>query len=146
MVQRLTEGTRRVAVVLAHEEATRLHHDHIGTEHLLLGLIRVTEDTAARVLQSLGISLEDVRRRVEEIIGRGEREPEAFIPFTPAAKRALQEATHESLLLGHDYIGTEHILLSLVGDGDGVAAQILSELGAGPGRVRQEVSQQLASH
>lgn len=142
----MTEGTRRVAVVLAHEEATRLSHDHIGTEHILLGLIGVPGDAAARVLEPLGVTLEDARRRVEEIVGRGEKPPEAYIPFTPAAKRALEGATHESLLLGHEYIGTEHILLSLVNDSDGVAAQILTELGAAPDRVRHEVSQLLASH
>ena len=140
--ERFTERARRV-VVLAQEEARMLNHDYIGTEHILLGLIREGEGVAAKALESLGISLEAVRQQVEEIIGRGQQAPSGHIPFTPRAKRVLELSLREALQLGHDYIGTEHILLGLIREGDGVAAQVLVKLGADLNRVRQQVIQLL---
>jgi ATP-dependent Clp protease ATP-binding subunit ClpC len=120
-----------------------LHHNHIGTEHILLGLIREGEGVAAKALESLGISLEAVRQQVEEIIGQGQQAPSGHIPFTPRAKKVLELSLREALQLGHNYIGTEHILLGLIREGDGVAAQVLVKLGADPSRVRQQVIQLL---
>src|SRR6202167_5838793 len=142
MFQRFTDRARRV-VVLAQEEARMLNHAYIGTEHILLGLIREREGVGARALESLGISLDAVRQQVEEIIGRGEQAPPGHIPFTPRAKKVLELSLRESVQLGHTYIGTEHILLGLIREGDGVAAQVLVKLGADLNRVRQQVIQLL---
>ena len=142
MFEKFTERARQV-IVLAQEEARMLNHNHIGTEHLLLGLIHEGQGVAARALESLGISLEDVRRNVEEIIGRGQETPSGHIPFTPRAKKVLELSLRESQHLGHDYIGTEHILLGLIREGEGVAAQVLVKLGADLNRVRQQVIQLL---
>ena len=142
MFERFTDRTRRV-VVLAQEEARMLNHGYIGTEHILLGLIREGDGYAARTLESLGISLDAVRQQVEEIIGRGQQAPSGHIPFTPRAKKVLELSLRESLQLGHNYIGTEHILLGLLREGDGVAAQVLVTLGADLNRVRQQVIQLL---
>jgi hypothetical protein len=120
-----------------------LNHDYVGTEHLLLGLIHEGEGVAAKVLESLGISLDAVRQQVEEIIGQGQQAPSGHIPFTPRAKKVLELSLREALQLGHHYIGTEHILLGLIREGDGVAAQVLVKLGADLNRVRQQVIQLL---
>jgi ATP-dependent Clp protease ATP-binding subunit ClpA len=138
MFERFTERARR-AVVLAQEEARQLDHGSIGTEHLLLGLIREGEGVAAKALESLGISLTAVRERVVVSVGRRERPPSGHIPFTERATRVLELSLRESGQLGHRYIGTEHILLGLVREGEGVAAQVLTGLGADLGRVRQQV-------
>jgi ATP-dependent Clp protease ATP-binding subunit ClpA len=143
MFERFTDRARRV-VVLAQEEARLLNHNYIGTEHLLLGLCREGEGVAAQALESLGISLEAVRRQVEEIIGRGKQAPSGHIPFTPRAKKVLELSLREAHQLGHDYIGTEHILLGLIREGEGVAAQVLVRLGADLNRVRQQVIQLVA--
>ena len=116
-----------------------LNHNYIGTEHILLGLIHEGEGVAAKALESLGISLDAVRQQVEEIIGQGQQAPSGHIPFTPRAKKVLELSLREALQLGHDYIGTEHILLGLIREGDGVAAQVLVKLGADLNRVRQQV-------
>jgi ATP-dependent Clp protease ATP-binding subunit ClpC len=142
MFERFTDRARRV-VVLAQEEARMLNHDHIGTEHILLGLIRDGEGVAAKALQSLGITPEAVRRQVEEIIGRGQQAPSGQIPLTPRAKKILELSLREALQLGHNYVGTEHILLGLIREGKGVAAQVLVKLGADLTRVRQQVNQLL---
>jgi hypothetical protein len=145
MFERFTDRARRV-VVLAQEEARLLNHDYIGTEHILLGLIHEGEGVAARALESLGISLEAVRAQVEEIIGQGATAPTGHIPFTPRAKKVLELSLREALELGHNYIGTEHILLGLLREGQGVGAQVLVELGADRDRVRQVVVQLLAGY
>ena len=145
MFERFTDRARRV-VVLAQDEARRLDHNYIGTEHILLGLIHEGEGVAAKALQSLGISLDAVRQQVEEIIGRGQQTPSGHIPFTPRAKKVLELSLRESLQLGHTYIGTEHILLGLIREGDGVAAQVLVRLGADLNRVRQQVIELLHGH
>jgi ATP-dependent Clp protease ATP-binding subunit ClpA len=145
MFERFTDRTRRV-VVLAQEEARMLNHGYIGTEHILLGLIREGDGYAARTLESLGISLDAVRQQVEEIIGRGQQAPSGHIPFTPRAKKVLELAQREARALGHAYVGTEHILLGLIREGDGVAAQVLVNLGADLNRVRQQVIQLLHGH
>ncbi len=142
MFERFTDRARHV-VVLAKEEARLLNHNWIGTEHLLLGLIRQGDSVAARVLESLGISLQAVRHEVEEIIGQGEQVPSEEIPFTPRSKKVLEQALRESLQLRDNYIGPEHILLGLMREGDGVAAQVLIKLGANLNRVRQQVIQLL---
>jgi ATP-dependent Clp protease ATP-binding subunit ClpC len=142
MFERFTDRARRV-VVLAQEEARMLNHNYIGTEHLLLGLIREGEGVAAKALESLGISLDAVRQQVEAIIGPGLQAPSGHIPFTPRAKKVLELAPREASALGHHYIGTEHILLGLIREGDGVAAQVLVTLGADLNRVRQQVIQLL---
>jgi ATP-dependent Clp protease ATP-binding subunit ClpA len=138
MFERFTERARRV-VVLAQEEARMLDHGYIGTEHLLLGLIHEGEGVAARALEAMGISLDAVRQQVEAIIGRGKQPASGHIPFTPRAKRVLELSLRESSQLGHNYIGTEHILLGLVREGEGVAAKVLVKLGADLTRVRQQV-------
>ena len=140
MFERFTDRARRV-VVLAQEEARMLNHNYIGTEHILLGLIHEGEGVAAKALESLGISLEAVRQQVEEIIGQGQQAPSGHIPFTPRAKKVLELSLREALQLGHNYIGTEHILLGLIREGEGVAAQVLVNLGADLDRVRQQVIQ-----
>ena len=140
MFERFTDRARRV-VVLAQEEARLLNHSYIGTEHILLGLIHEGEGVAAKALESLGISLEAVRRQVEEIVGQGHAAPTGHIPFTPRSKKVLELSLREALQLGHNYIGTEHILLGLVREGEGVATQVLVQLGANLSGVRQTVIQ-----
>jgi ATP-dependent Clp protease ATP-binding subunit ClpC len=143
--ERFTDRARRV-VVLAQEEARLLNHNYIGTEHILLGLIHEGEGVAAKALESLNISLEGVRSQVEEIIGQGGSSPSGHIPFTPRAKKVLELSLREALQLGHNYIGTEHILLGLIREGEGVAAQVLVKLGADLSRVRQQVIQLLSGY
>jgi ATP-dependent Clp protease ATP-binding subunit ClpC len=145
MFERFTDRARRV-VVLAQEEARGLNHNYIGTEHILLGLIHEGEGVAAKALESLNISLEAVRQQVEEIIGQGQAAPTGHIPFTPRAKKVLELSLREALQLGHNYIGTEHILLGLIREGEGVAAQVLQKLGADLNRVRQTVIQLLSGY
>jgi len=145
MFERFTDRARRV-VVLAQEEARMLNHNYIGTEHILLGLIHEGEGVAAKALESLSISLEAVRQQVEEIIGQGQAAPTGHIPFTPRAKKVLELSLREALQLGHNYIGTEHILLGLIREGEGVAAQVLVKLGADLSRVRQQVIQLLSGY
>ncbi|MFM7462474.1 MAG: ATP-dependent Clp protease ATP-binding subunit [Actinomycetota bacterium] len=145
MFERFTDRARRV-VVLAQEEARMLNHNYIGTEHILLGLIKEGEGVAAKGLEALGISLDGVRTQVEEIIGQGQQAPSGHIPFTPRAKKVLELSLREALQLGHNYIGTEHILLGLIREGDGVAAQVLVKLGADLNRVRQQVIQLLSGY
>jgi ATP-dependent Clp protease ATP-binding subunit ClpC len=141
--ERFTDRARRV-VVLAQEEARLLNHNYIGTEHILLGLIHEGEGVAARALEGMGISLESVRSQVVEIIGQGAQAPSGHIPFTPRAKKVLELSLREALQLGHNYIGTEHILLGLIREGEGVAAQVLQKLGAELHKVRQSVIQLLS--
>jgi hypothetical protein len=136
--ERFTDQARRV-VVLAQEEARLLNHNYIGTEHILLGLVHDDEGIAARALQSLDIELNTVRAEVEEIIGHGTEAPSGHIPFTRRAKKVLELSLREALQLGHNYIGTEHILLGLVREGQGVAAEVLVKLGADLSRVRRQV-------
>jgi len=145
MFERFTDRARRV-VVLAQEEARMLNHNYIGTEHILLGLIHEGEGVAAKALESLGISLEAVREQVQDIIGQGQQAPTGHIPFTPRAKKVLELSLREALQLGHSYIGTEHILLGLIREGEGVAAQVLVKLGADLNRVRQTVIQLLSGY
>jgi ATP-dependent Clp protease ATP-binding subunit ClpC len=143
--ERFTDRARRV-VVLAQEEARLLNHNYIGTEHLLLGLIHEGEGVASQALTSIGISLEDVRQQVQDIIGQGSDAPGGHIPFTPRAKKVLELSLRESLQLGHNYIGTEHVLLGLVAEGEGVAAQVLVKMGATLPAVRSEVLQMLQGY
>src|SRR5438045_1509272 len=138
MFERFTARARRT-IVLAQEESRMLNHNYIGTEHILLGLIQEGEGVAATVLESLDVSLERVRRQVEEVIGRGNAAPTGHIPFTPRAKKVLELSLREALQLGHSYIGTEHILLGVIREGEGVAAQVLESSGASLDRVRQKV-------
>ena len=145
MFERFTDRARRV-VVLAQEEARLLNHNYIGTEHILLGLIHEGEGVAAKALESLGISLEAVRAQVEEIIGQGQSAPTGHIPFTPRAKKVLELSLREALQLGHNYIGTEHLLLGLMREGEGVGAQVLVKLGADLTRVRDQVIKLLTGH
>ena len=142
MFERFTNQSRRV-VVLAQEEARMLNHNYIGTEHLLLGLLHEGKGAAAKTLEGTGITLDAARDQVVSIVGRGQQEPSGHIPFTPRTKKVLELALRESRQLGHDYIGTEHILLGLIREGDGVAAQVLVMLGADQNRVRQQVIQLL---
>ncbi len=145
MFERFTDRARRV-VVLAQEEARLLNHNYIGTEHILLGLIHEGEGVAAKALESLGISLDAVREQVQDIIGQGQQAPSGHIPFTPRAKKVLELSLREALQLGHNYIGTEHILLGLIREGEGVAAQVLVKLGADLNKVRQQVIQLLSGY
>ncbi len=145
MFERFTDRARRV-MLLAEEEARRLNHDHVGTEHILLGLVLEGEGVAARALESLGISLQAVREQVEESIGRGQQAPSGHIPFTPRAKKVLELSLRESLQLGHHYIGTEHILLGVIREGEGPAARVLVNLGGDLNRVRQQVIQVLQGY
>ena len=145
MFERFTDRARRV-VVLAQEEARLLNHNYIGTEHILLGLIHEGEGVASKALEGLGISLESVREQVQEIIGQGQQAPSGHIPFTPRAKKVLELSLREALQLGHNYIGTEHILLGLIREGEGVAAQVLVKLGADLGSVRQQVLQLISGY
>ncbi len=143
MFDRFTDRARRV-IVLAQDEARMLNHNYIGTEHILLGLIHEGEGVAAKALEALGISLEAVREQVEEIIGQGQQAPTGHIPFTPRAKKVLELSMREALQINHPYIGTEHILLGLIREGEGVAAQVLIQLGADLNRVRNQVLQLLS--
>ena len=143
MFERFTDRARRV-VVLAQEESRLLGHNFIGTEHILLGLIHEGEGVAAQVLEGLEISLEAVRTQVEEIVGHGDGSPGGHVPFTPRAKKVLELSLREAMGLGHNYIGTEHILLGLIREGDGVAAQVLRNMGADLESVRQKVIQVLS--
>lgn len=143
MFERYTDRARRV-VMLAQEEARMLKHNYIGTEHLLLGMLAEGEGIACQALVSLGIELEEVRNQVRQVIGIGQEAPAGHIPFTPRAKKVMELSLREGLQLGHNYIGTEHILLGLIREGDGVAAQILVKLGAELTRVRQQVIQLLS--
>jgi ATP-dependent Clp protease ATP-binding subunit ClpC len=143
--ERFTDRARHV-VVYAQEEARMLNHDYIGTEHILLGLIHEGEGVAARALEEMGISLDAARARVEELIGQGPEPPTGHIPFTPRGKKVLELSLREALQMGHTYIGTEHILLGLVREGEGVGAQVLRELGADVDRVRQIVIQLLEGY
>ena len=145
MFERFTDRARRV-VVLAQDEARRLNHNYIGTEHILLGLVQEGEGVAAQALEALGIGLAAVRQQVGEIVGRGKEAPGGHIPFTPRAKKVLELSLREALQLGHDYIGTEHILLGLIREGEGVAARVLVSLGADLNLVRQQVIQLLHGH
>jgi hypothetical protein len=145
MFERFTDRARRV-VVLAQEEARLLDHNYIGTEHILLGLVHEGQGVAAKALESLGISLEAVRAQVTEIIGRGAEQPGGHIPFTPRSKKVLELSLREALELGHNYIGTEHILRGLLREDEGVGAQVLVKLGAGRDQVRQQVVQLLSGY
>ena len=145
MFERFTDRARRV-VVLAQDEARALNHNYIGTEHLLLGLIHEGEGVAAKALESMDVSLDAVRAQVVEIIGEGQSAPSGHIPFTPRAKKVLELSLREALQLGHNYIGTEHILLGLLREGEGVAAQVLTKLGADLSTVRQTVMQMLSGY
>ncbi|MFD1214642.1 ATP-dependent Clp protease ATP-binding subunit [Arthrobacter sp. GCM10027362] len=145
MFERFTDRARRV-VVLAQEEARMLNHNYIGTEHILLGLIHEGEGVAAKALEFLGVTLNGVREQVQEIIGQGQQAPSGHIPFTPRAKKVLELSLREALQLGHNYIGTEHILLGLIREGEGVATQVLVKLGADLNRVRQQVIQLLSGY
>jgi ATP-dependent Clp protease ATP-binding subunit ClpC len=151
MFERFTDRALRV-VVLAQEEARMLNHDYIGTEHILLGLIREGEGVAAKALEGLGISLDAVRVQFQEVIGLGQEapsggrqgeggQPEGDIPFAPQAENVLELSLREALQLGHDVIGTEHILLGLICEGEGISAQVLIKFGADHNRVRQQVIQ-----
>jgi ATP-dependent Clp protease ATP-binding subunit ClpC len=142
MFERFTNQSRRV-VVLAAEEARGLHHNYIGTEHILLGLLRDSEGTAATALEAADVTLEGARREVETIIGRGKQEPSGNIPFTPRAKKVLELSLREAVQLGDNSIGTGHILLGLIREGDGVAVQMMINLGADPSSIRQRVHQEL---
>jgi ATP-dependent Clp protease ATP-binding subunit ClpA len=143
--ERFTDRARRV-IVLAQEEARLLGHDYIGTEHLLLGLAREGQGVAAKVLEVLGIGLEALRSQVQEVIGRGQRAPSGHVPFTPRAKKVLELSLREALELGHDYIGTEHLLLGMIREGEGVAAQVLVRLGADLARARGQVIELVSGH
>jgi len=144
MFERFTDRARRV-VVLAQEEARKLNHNYIGTEHILLGLIQEGDGHAAKALEELNISIENVRTEVVQIIGEGQQSPSGHIPFTPRAKKVLELSLREALQLGHNYIGTEHILLGLIREGEGVAAQVLKKLGAELAQVRQTVIKLISS-
>jgi ATP-dependent Clp protease ATP-binding subunit ClpC len=143
MFERMTDRARRV-IVLAQEEARHLQHNYIGTEHILLGLIHEGEGVAAVALADLKVNLEEIRKEVEGIIGLGEQAPSGHIPFTPRAKKIIELALREALQLGHNYIGTEHILLGIIREGEGVAAQVLVKSGLDLNRVRQAVLKRLA--
>ncbi|EJN83961.1 Clp protease N-terminal domain-containing protein, partial [Actinomyces naeslundii] len=145
MFERFTDRARRV-VVLAQDEARALNHNYIGTEHLLLGLIHEGEGVAAKALESMDISLDAVRGQVIEIIGEGQSAPTGHIPFTPRGKKVFELSMREALQLGHNYIGTEHLLLGLLREGEGVAAQVLTNLGGDLSSVRQTVMQMLSGY
>jgi ATP-dependent Clp protease ATP-binding subunit ClpC len=145
MFERFTDRARRV-VVLAQEEARMLNHHYIGTEHIVLGLLHEGEGVACLALESLGISLDDVRQRVTEIIGHGQMPAGGHIPFTARAKKILEFAHREALQLGHDYISTEHVLLGIIREGEGVGAQVLVQLGADLSTVRKQVIQLLSGY
>jgi ATP-dependent Clp protease ATP-binding subunit ClpA len=142
MFERFSDRARRV-VVLAQEEARRLNHNYIGTEHLLLALVHEGEGVAAQALESLGITLAAARQQVEQIVGRGQEGPRGHIPFTPRAKNVLEFSVREASQLGHAYVGTEHLLLGLIREGDGKGVQVLTDLAVDPNQVRQRVIQVL---
>ena len=142
MFERFTDRARRV-VVLAQDEARLLNHNYIGTEHILLGLIHENEGVGAKALEALGVTLDAVREQVRDIIGEGKQTPSGHIPFTPRAKKVLELSLREALQLGHNYIGTEHILLGLLREGEGTAVKVLSRLKAEHSAVRQEVIERL---
>ncbi len=144
MFERFTERARQV-VVLAQEEARRLNHGYIGTEHLLLGLIREEEGIAAKVLESHAVTLEAAREQVARIVGRGDEIPAGQMPFTPRSKEILELSLREALGMKHDYIGTEHLLIALLHEGGGVALHVLDHLGAPPEEVWTSVHRQLAT-
>ena len=135
MFERFTDRARRV-IVLAQEEARTLQHNYIGTEHLLLGLIREGDGVAAKALASKGVTLDDTRKQVEEMIGKGNATPNGHIPFTPHARQVLELSLREALQLGHSYIGTEHILLGLIHEGEGVGTQVLIKMDVNLGELR----------
>ena len=143
MFERFTERARQV-VVLAQDEARALKHNYIGTEHLLLGLLREEDGLGARVLGALGIKLAAVREQVTRLVGEGDEVASGQIPFTPRAKKVLELSLREALALGHNYIGTEHLLLGLVREHEGVAALVLHDLGADAATVRNEVIRMLS--
>jgi ATP-dependent Clp protease ATP-binding subunit ClpC len=143
MFERFTERARQV-VVLAQDEARTLKHNYIGTEHILLGLLREEEGLAARVLDTLDITVEEVRAQVARIVGQGDEVTTGQIPFTPRAKKVLELALREALSLGHNYIGTEHILLGLVRENEGVAARILLDFDADAEKIRNEILRMLS--
>jgi ATP-dependent Clp protease ATP-binding subunit ClpC len=143
MFERFTERARQV-VVLAQDEARTLKHNYIGTEHILLGLLREEEGLAARVLDTLDITVEEVRAQVARIVGQGDEVTTGQIPFTPRAKKVLELALREALSLGHNYIGTEHILLGLVRENEGVAARILLDFDADAEKIRNEIIRMLS--
>ncbi|MEX0659346.1 MAG: Clp protease N-terminal domain-containing protein, partial [Egibacteraceae bacterium] len=145
MFERFTDRARRV-LVFAEDEARMFTHDYIGTEHLLLGILHEGEGVAAMALESLGISLEAVREHVDETVGRGDGPMPEHRPFSPRAKKTLEQSLREATNLGHDYIGTEHLLLGLTREGEGVAAQVLATLGADPPKVRTEVVATLSGY
>ncbi|MDN5820125.1 MAG: ATP-dependent Clp protease ATP-binding subunit, partial [Brachybacterium sp.] len=145
MFERFTDRARRV-VVLAQDEARLLNHNYIGTEHILLGLIHENEGVGAKALEALGVTLDAVREQVRDIIGEGNQTPSGHIPFTPRAKKVLELSLREALQLGHNYIGTEHILLGLLREGEGTAVKVLSRLKAEPSAVRQEVIERLSGY
>lgn len=145
MFERFTDRARRV-IVLAQEEARSLKHNYLGTEHILLGLIKEGEGVAAKALESLDINFDAVREQVVEIIGEGQDQPSGHIPFTPRAKKVLEYAMREGLQLGHSYIGTEHLLLGLCREQEGVAAQVLAKLGADVNKVRGQVTNLLSGY
>src|SRR5919112_1989498 len=142
MFERFTERARQV-VVLAQDEARALKHNYIGTEHILLGLLREEEGLAARVLESLDITVEEVRAQVVRIVGQGDEVTTGQIPFTPRAKRVLELTLREAVFLGHNHIGTEHILLGLVREGEGVAARVLLDFDADAERIRNQIIRML---
>ncbi len=144
MFERFTDRARRV-VVLAQEESQRLSHNYIGSEHLLLGLLAEREGVAARALESLNVTLTAAREQVEEIIGPGQQTPRGHIPFTPRAKKILELALREALTTGSEVIDTEHLLLGLIDEGDGVGAQILQRLGATAQAVREAVARLISA-
>lgn len=145
MFERFMDRARRV-LVLAQEEARMLNHDHFGTEHILVGLIREGGGVAAKALESSNVFLDDVREQVREIVGQGRLPANGSIPFTMHAKSVLEFSMSEAMMLGHDYIDTEHILLGLIRGGEGVAVQVLAKLGADPNAVRQQVIRILAGY
>jgi ATP-dependent Clp protease ATP-binding subunit ClpA len=138
MFERFTEKARQV-IIFAQDDARALRHNYIGTEHILLGLLREQEGVAARVLDVLGITAEEVRTQVDRLVGRGDEAATGQIPFTPRAKHALEHALREAIALGHQYIGTEHLLLGLARESDGVAARILLDLGGDAETIRHEI-------
>jgi ATP-dependent Clp protease ATP-binding subunit ClpA len=143
MFERFTERARQV-VVLAQDEARFFKHNYIGTEHLLLGLLREEEGIAARVLESLGITIEEVRALLARIVGQGDEVTSGQIPFTPRAKKVLELALREALSLGHNYVDTEHVLLGIVRENEGVAARILLEFDADAEKIRNEIIRMLS--
>src|SRR5690625_5917033 len=145
MFERFTDRARRV-VVLAQDEARLLNHNYIGTEHILLGLIHEAEGVGAKALEALGVTLDAVREQVRDIIAEGNQTPSGHIPFTPRAKTVLELSLREALQLGHNYIGTDHILLGLLREGEGTAVKVLSRLKAEPAAVRQEVIERLSGY